>query len=147
MDTPSGVCMTPDGHIVVVDFGNSRIQIFWRIFFVLAVRQNYLPMRARAIEYILPRGLHDARRPHCWRRRLRQLPHTDLLKIFFAVRQNYLPMRAHPRRNLTLNFKMYRVNYHHPIIMFENYYLPLLFPSYTHTGFWKIKMVLFLSLS
>jgi tripartite motif-containing protein 71 len=28
MNTPSGVCMTPDGHIVVVDFGNSRIQIF-----------------------------------------------------------------------------------------------------------------------
>jgi len=28
MDRPSGICLTPHGKIVVVDFGNNRIQIF-----------------------------------------------------------------------------------------------------------------------
>ena len=27
-ERPSGICMTPDGYIVVVDFGNNRVQIF-----------------------------------------------------------------------------------------------------------------------
>jgi tripartite motif-containing protein 71 len=28
MDRPSGICLTPHGKIVVVDFGNNRIQLF-----------------------------------------------------------------------------------------------------------------------
>jgi tripartite motif-containing protein 71 len=28
MDRPSGICVTPEGHILVVDFGNNRILAF-----------------------------------------------------------------------------------------------------------------------
>ena len=28
MDRPSGVAVTPDGHIAVVDFGNNRVILF-----------------------------------------------------------------------------------------------------------------------
>ncbi len=27
-DRPSGVCISPDGYIIVVDFGNNRVQVF-----------------------------------------------------------------------------------------------------------------------
>ena len=28
MDRPSGVCISPEGYIIIVDFGNNRVQIF-----------------------------------------------------------------------------------------------------------------------
>jgi tripartite motif-containing protein 71 len=28
MDRPSGICLTPEGLVIVVDFGNNRVQIF-----------------------------------------------------------------------------------------------------------------------
>ena len=27
-DRPSGICISPDGHVIVVDFGNDRVQVF-----------------------------------------------------------------------------------------------------------------------
>ena len=29
LDRPCGICMTPDGLIAVVDFGNTRVSLFW----------------------------------------------------------------------------------------------------------------------
>ena len=27
-DRPSGICISPEGHVIVVDFGNDRVQVF-----------------------------------------------------------------------------------------------------------------------
>ncbi len=28
LDRPSGICISPEGYLIVVDFGNDRVQVF-----------------------------------------------------------------------------------------------------------------------